>query len=319
MRRRPRSAAEFTRAPAPITSTRPALDRLTTLFERMLNRSRRFRRLDGRIILMASRALAHIARSPADYEEVYKRALSACDRPAILHWLGDMFDSALENYWGNAEFEPALEPALAIIEVNAAKVDGMKISLLDDAKEVRTRRRLPAGVKMYTGDDFNYPDLIKGDSRGHSHALLGIFDPIACAASAALVALARGDLAAYDRVLSGPRSESASTSATASCPNWPTAGRPSKTSLQSNTCIRSPADIEVDTRRTTVSEASVIGNKEKESEWEITGSREAARAVRVPAGRCQCGPAEKRNHGGTVEFKCFEIRACPHLSQASAN
>ena len=158
-------------------------------------------RLDGRIILMASRALAHIAKSPADYEEVYKRALSACDRPAILHWLGDMFDPALKNYWGNAEFEPALETALAIIEVNAAKVDGIKISLLDDAKELRTRRRLPRGVKMYTGDDFNYPGLIKGDGHGHSHALLGIFDPIACAASAALVALARGDLAAYDRLL----------------------------------------------------------------------------------------------------------------------
>ena len=158
-------------------------------------------RLDGRIILMASRALARVAKSPADYEQVYGRALSACDKPAILHWLGDMFDPALKNYWGSADFEPAMETALAVIGTNVVKVDGIKISLLDDAKEVQMRRRLPAGVKMYTGDDFNYPALIKGDGHGYSHALLGIFDPIACAASAALAALARGDLTAYDRIL----------------------------------------------------------------------------------------------------------------------
>ncbi len=157
-------------------------------------------RLDGRIILMASRALAHVAKSPKDYATVYARVLSACDRPVILHWLGNMFDPALKGYWGSDAFEPALETALAIIGNNAAKVDGIKISLLDGAKEVSMRRRLPAGVKMYTGDDFNYPDLIKGDAQGFSHALLGIFDPIAAVASAALSALNRGDLADYDRL-----------------------------------------------------------------------------------------------------------------------
>lgn len=156
---------------------------------------------DGRIILMASRALARIATGPADYAKVYSKVLAACDRPVILHWLGDMFDPALKGYWGGDGFEIALDACLTVIGDNAARVDGIKISLLDDAKEVAMRRRLPAGIKMYTGDDFNYPGLIKGDSQGFSHALLGIFDPIAPAASAALTALNAGDLATYDRLM----------------------------------------------------------------------------------------------------------------------
>lgn len=158
-------------------------------------------KLNGRVILMASRALARVATGPADYEAVYARVLSEADRPVILHWLGDMFDPALAGYWGAQSFEPALETALAVIETNQAKVDGIKISLLDDAKEVAMRRRLPGDVRMYTGDDFNYPALIKGDDQGFSHALLGIFDPIAPAASAALSALASGDIETYDRLL----------------------------------------------------------------------------------------------------------------------
>ena len=158
-------------------------------------------KLDGRVILMASRALARVARGPQDYEAVYARVLAEADRPVILHWLGEMFDPALAGYWGAGDFSAALETSLAVIGRDATKVEGIKISLLDDAKEIAMRRRLPAGVKMYTGDDFNYPDLIKGDADGFSHALLGIFDPIAPAASAALAALAQGDTAAYDRIL----------------------------------------------------------------------------------------------------------------------
>ncbi len=158
-------------------------------------------RLGGRIILMASRALARIARTAADYEAVYRKVLAACEHPVILHWLGDMFDPQLAGYWGAGSFEPALETALAIIDANSGKVDGIKISLLDAGKEVAMRRRLPPTVKMYTGDDFNYPELIKGDASGFSHALLGIFDPIAPAASAALAALARGDHNAFDQIL----------------------------------------------------------------------------------------------------------------------
>ena len=158
-------------------------------------------KLGGRVILMASRALARVASSPHDYETVYARVLGACDKPVILHWLGEMFDPALEGYWGAAAFTPAMETVLEIIGSNAAKIDGIKISLLDDTKEIELRRRLPDGVKMYTGDDFNYPALIKGDGLGFSHALLGIFDPIAPAASAALSALNAGDIAAYDRLL----------------------------------------------------------------------------------------------------------------------
>jgi len=158
-------------------------------------------KLGGRIILMASRALVKVAKSPDDYVKVYSRVLSEADHPVILHWLGEMFDPALKGYWGADQFEQTLETALAVIDANVAKVDGIKISLLDDQKEVVMRRRLPASVKMYTGDDFNYPELIAGDAKGFSHALLGIFDAIAPAASAALSALAGGDRATYDRLM----------------------------------------------------------------------------------------------------------------------
>jgi hypothetical protein len=155
----------------------------------------------GRMILMASRALARVANNSDDYRYVYTKALEMANKPVILHWLGDMFDPELKGYWGAHEFEEALETALAVIHDNKAKVDGIKISLLDAQKEIDMRRRLPSGVKMYTGDDFNYPELIKGDTHGYSHALLGIFDPIAVAASAALAALARGDTNEYDRLM----------------------------------------------------------------------------------------------------------------------
>lgn len=155
----------------------------------------------GRIILMASRALVRVAKGPDDYVKVYSRVLAEADHPVILHWLGDMFDPALKGYWGSAAFEPAMETCLSAIAANARKVDGIKISLLDDQKEIVMRRRLPRGVMMYTGDDFNYPALIAGDEKGHSHALLGIFDAIAPAASAALSALAGGDMKKYDALL----------------------------------------------------------------------------------------------------------------------
>lgn len=155
----------------------------------------------GRVILMASRALAACAKGPDDYAEVYGAILSQVERPVILHWLGDMFDPALKGYWGHAEIEPAMEVCLQIIREHAAKVDGIKISLLDADREVQMRRLLPEGVRMYTGDDFNYPELIRGDDQGHSDALLGIFDAIAPAASAAIQALDAGDLDEYDKIL----------------------------------------------------------------------------------------------------------------------
>jgi len=162
--------------------------------------------IGGRIILMASRALAACAKSPDDYAKVYGRVLAQVRRPVILHWLGDMFDPALAGYWiGKGASDPdharAMDVCASVISANADKVDGIKISLLDDAKEVALRRRLPAGVRMYTGDDFNFAALIGGDAQGHSDALLGIFDAIAPAASAALSALAAGDRASFDRLL----------------------------------------------------------------------------------------------------------------------
>lgn len=156
--------------------------------------------LEGRLIIMASRALAALATSPEDYGRVYDRLLSQAREPVILHWLGDMFDPALTGYWGHADTQQAMDVCIDIIARHADKVDGIKISLLDADKEVAMRRRLPAGVKMYTGDDFNYPDLIAGDDQGYSHALLGIFDPIAPAAAAAMAALDAGDLNTYHRI-----------------------------------------------------------------------------------------------------------------------
>jgi len=155
----------------------------------------------SQIILMASRALAACAKSPEDYARVYGKILSQVSQPVILHWLGDMFDPALTGYWGHRDLDAAMEVCLRIIHENAAKVDGIKISLLDADKEIKMRRLLPPGVKMYTGDDFNYPTLIRGDEQGYSHALLGIFDAIAPAAAAAIHALDKGDLARYDAIL----------------------------------------------------------------------------------------------------------------------
>ncbi|MCD4658531.1 dihydrodipicolinate synthase family protein, partial [Agrobacterium sp.] len=146
----------------------------------------------GRVILMASRALAAAARSPDDYLKAYTRVLSHADQKVVIHWLGEMFDPALEGYWGSADHMEAMETCLAMIEENADKIDGIKISLLSKEKEIIMRRRLPASVRMYTGDDFNYAELIAGDEKGHSDALLGIFDAIAPAASNALASLNRG-------------------------------------------------------------------------------------------------------------------------------
>ncbi len=154
----------------------------------------------GRIIVMASRALARVAQSPEDYISVYKDVLEACDEPVILHWLGEMFDPALRGYWGASTFEDALPVALEIIEDNVDRVDGIKISLLDAGKEIEMRLKLPKPVRMYTGDDFNYPELIAGDGTHFSHALLGIFDPIAHHAAAAVSALGDGDLDRYGAI-----------------------------------------------------------------------------------------------------------------------
>jgi hypothetical protein len=154
----------------------------------------------GRVILMASRALAASATTPEDYVRVYDRILSHVRQSVILHWLGDMFDPALAGYWGARDLDTATEVCLQIIHDHAAKVDGIKISLLDKDREIAMRRRLPPSVRMYTGDDFNYPELILGDEQGYSDALLGIFDAIAPAASAALQALDAGDHERYQRI-----------------------------------------------------------------------------------------------------------------------
>ncbi|WP_422718054.1 dihydrodipicolinate synthase family protein [Falsochrobactrum tianjinense] len=147
----------------------------------------------GRFILMASRALARIAKSPDDYAKVYGHILSQAREKVVLHWLGDMFDPQLHGYWGAQNFEQALDTVISIIEANRDKVEGIKISLLEERYEIALRDRLPEGVLCFTGDDFNYAPLIEGDGNKHSHALLGIFDAVAPQASNALAALAKGD------------------------------------------------------------------------------------------------------------------------------
>jgi hypothetical protein len=154
----------------------------------------------GRIVLMASRALVVAAKSPDDYARVYGRILEQVREPVIIHWLGEMFDPALAGYWGKADHTAAMDICIDIVGDHASKVDGVKLSLLDKDKEIRMRRRLPQGVRTYTGDDFNFAELIAGDEQGYSHALLGIFDAIAPAASAALAARARGDMDEYWKI-----------------------------------------------------------------------------------------------------------------------
>jgi hypothetical protein len=158
-------------------------------------------RCGGRIILMASRALAACAKSPEDYVKVYGRILGQAREPVIVHWLGEMFDPALAGYWGSTDRDRQVETLLAIVAEHAGRIDGVKISLLDQAREIAMRRRFPTGVRMYTGDDFDYPTTIGGDAHGHSDALLGIFDVIAPAAAAALHALDRGDRGEFERIL----------------------------------------------------------------------------------------------------------------------
>ncbi len=155
----------------------------------------------GQLILMASRAFTAINAGPDTYAQVYRRLIDGAAQPVILHWLGDMFDPQLAGYWGSTDVATASDFVLKLIEENAAKVDGIKISLLDQSHEEAFRARLPEGVRLYTGDDFNYAPLIEGDGTHHSHALLGIFTAIAPAASQALDAMAQGDLATYNRLL----------------------------------------------------------------------------------------------------------------------
>ena len=152
-------------------------------------------------VLMCSRALAAVARGPEDYAAVYSRILEQTGRPVILHWLGDMFDPALRGYWGSADLGTAIDSVLAIIRDHAARIDGIKLSLLDADREIALRRALPAGVRLYTGDDFNFPALIAGDEQGHSHALLGVFDPLATQAADALGRLDAGDVPGFRAVL----------------------------------------------------------------------------------------------------------------------
>lgn len=155
----------------------------------------------GRFILMASRALARIARSPDDYARVYGHILTQAREKVVLHWLGDMFDPQLKGYWGSQNFDEALDTVIGIIEANRDKVEGIKISLLEERYEIALRNRLPEGVLCFTGDDFNYAPLIEGDGNRHSHVLLGIFDAVAPQASDALTALAAGDNARFRAII----------------------------------------------------------------------------------------------------------------------
>ncbi|WP_018348291.1 dihydrodipicolinate synthase family protein [Longispora albida] len=155
----------------------------------------------AKVILMASRALTASATGPEDYLKVYSQVLADAGQPVILHWLGDMFDPALHGYWGSTDLDRAADTVLELIHAHAPRIDGIKVSLLDASREIALRRVLPEGVRLYTGDDFHYPELIAGDEHGYSHALLGVFDAIAEPAARALAALDEGDVAGFRAVL----------------------------------------------------------------------------------------------------------------------
>ncbi|MFF9769888.1 dihydrodipicolinate synthase family protein [Streptomyces sp. NPDC014636] len=152
-------------------------------------------------VLMASRALAATATGPEDYLEIYGHLLRQAAGPVILHWLGPMFDPALEGYWGSADPDAATGTFLEVVAAHPGKVDGVKISLLDARREIDLRRRLPRGVRCYTGDDFGYPELIAGDGNGFSHALLGVFDPLGPLAAQAVRVLDTGDVKGFRELL----------------------------------------------------------------------------------------------------------------------
>ncbi|MFJ9635573.1 dihydrodipicolinate synthase family protein [Streptomyces sp. NPDC101178] len=181
-----------------LPSTEPTLAEVAAAYEEQLTLAE----ANGvQPILMASRALVRAARGPEDYLATYAHLLRQASEPVILHWLGPMFDPALEGYWGSADLDEATDTFLKVIAEHPDKVDGIKISLLDAAREIDVRRRLPGGVRCYTGDDFHYPELIAGDERGFSHALLGIFDPLGPLAAQAVRVLDTGDVAGFRALL----------------------------------------------------------------------------------------------------------------------
>lgn len=153
------------------------------------------------VIIMASRALAASARSGADYLAVYEQVLKLAKRPVLLHWLGEAFDQKLAGYWGSGDFAGAADTVIELLDRVPGQVSGIKLSVLDAASEVALRRRLPPGVRLFTGDDYHYAELIRGDEAGHSDALLGAFAAITAPAAAALHALDHGDLSGYDAAM----------------------------------------------------------------------------------------------------------------------
>lgn len=179
----------------------PGVHSLARITEAYLEQLEHVESRGGRAVMMCSRNLAASATGPDDYHEVYGAVLTAARRPVVLHWLGPMFDPQLDGYWGAQEIDRAMDEVVEVIATHTSRIDGIKVSLLEARLEVALRRRLPSGVRCYTGDDFNYPELVRGDELGHSDALLGIFDPIAPAAAAALAALDEGDIAEYERIL----------------------------------------------------------------------------------------------------------------------
>ncbi|QES06210.1 dihydrodipicolinate synthase family protein [Streptomyces venezuelae] len=178
-------------APADLAAVRKAYEEQLALVEET----------GSRAILMASRALAATAQGPDDYLDLYGHLLRQASEPVILHWLGPMFDPALDGYWGSPDLDAATETFLEVLAAHPDKVDGIKVSLLDAGREVALRRRLPEGVRCYTGDDFHYPELIAGDEQGFSHALLGIFDPLAPLAADAVRTLDTGDVDGFRATL----------------------------------------------------------------------------------------------------------------------
>ncbi|WP_217180900.1 dihydrodipicolinate synthase family protein [Streptomyces sp. AC495_CC817] len=143
-----------------VDETRISLDRVVDAYKEQLH----FTEEQGAgPVLMASRHLARVAAGAEDYRRVYREVLESATTPVVLHWLGTAFDPELAGYFGADDWQTASGVLLDVIAENPGKVAGVKMSLLNAESEVSVRERLPEGVRMFTGDDFNYVGLIGGD------------------------------------------------------------------------------------------------------------------------------------------------------------
>lgn len=181
-----------------ISSAQPSLEHVIDAY---LEQTSYIEGRGGATVIRASHALVAAAKSDEDYLKVYGTVLASLERPAIVHWLGTVFDPTLAGYWGHDDVRAAMRVVLEMAHSNVDSLRGIKFSLLDDELESEFRRLVPPSVQVFTGDDYGYTQLLLGDSEHHSHGLLGVLDPIAPIASAAFAALDQGDESSFTETM----------------------------------------------------------------------------------------------------------------------